>query len=132
MKKLAKLAVISASLSIALLSSSAYAYANDILGTGEDYNFSGYGSYIHDRTATTAYLWAYTEGEGADRNKVRVESDFYMNGSLVKSTGANRVTYIDLDYDAKATRINSLKVTSNQYVYNKVNEYKRKTSQDSW
>lgn len=130
MGKFPGLAVLTSALSITLLT--AGVQANETLGTGEDFYFSGYGSYVHDAGSTSGYLWAFTEGEGTDLNRARVEADIYVNGQKITTKIGSGVSYASTEYNASATRITKLKIASTHYVYNKANESKKRSSDDQW
>ncbi|EST52622.1 hypothetical protein T458_16770 [Brevibacillus panacihumi W25] len=130
MKSISKLAVLSATLSITLLT--ANASANSISGTGEDYEIVAKGSSVHVK-GNSGFVSAFTEGEGSDLNRVRVESIIYVNGQKQSPTLVGSGTsYASVDYDANPTRLTSLRISSTHFAYNKVNEYKRSTSSDQW
>lgn len=107
MRKGTILAVLSATLSLNLLSSGVF--AEDTLGTGEDYDFETYGSRVMD-----------------------VYSYFYVNGDLIKTDYDNGPSYASIDYDASAVVLHKAKITSSHYVYNRLGENKTKTSMDQW
>lgn len=134
MKKRSALSILSAVVCTFALSSSIALAADDIgtLGTGEDYYIVGKGSQVTDVTSNSAYLWAFTEGEGSDLSYVRVYSYFYVNGQLAKKDYTNSPTYANIDYDASASVLSKAKITSSHYAYNRLNESKSSVSDDQW
>ncbi len=98
------------------------------LSDGQDFDIAMYKSNIHDVTDTSAYLWAYTDGEGRDLAKVRVYSYFYVNGNLKKKDYDNGTSYASIDYTANVTALMKAKITSSHYAYNKIGDVTERTS----
>lgn len=134
MKKRSALSILSAAVCTFVLSSSMALAKDDVgpLGTGDDFDIVGYGSQVTDVTSKSAYLWAFTEGEGRDLSYVRVYSYFYVNGQMVDSDYTNDPSYADIDYDAEATNLSKARITSSHYAYNQLGDTKTKTSEDQW
>ncbi|MFF2531143.1 hypothetical protein ACFVS2_19775 [Brevibacillus sp. NPDC058079] len=131
-KALARITALSTALFTLALSTSISFAANGDSNTtlsGDDYGIALYKSNIHDVTDTSAYLWAYTEGEGSDLAKVRVYSYFYVNGNLKHQDYDNGTDYASIDYEANVKALMKAKITSSHYAYNKIGDKVTETSE---
>ncbi|MGG4495954.1 hypothetical protein [Brevibacillus reuszeri] len=135
-KQLARITALSTALCALTLSTSISFAADDSsispLSDGQDFDIALYNSKITDVTGKSAYLWAYTEGEGRDLTKVRVESRFYVNGSLVDSDTANGTSYASVDYNASAKQLMDVEIRSIHYAYNKIGDAEKRSSNAVW
>ncbi|BAH43923.1 hypothetical protein BBR47_53480 [Brevibacillus brevis NBRC 100599] len=132
MKRILRTAVLSTVLGVLALSTSIAIAAESNaapLGSGDDFGIDMYASNIHDITGKSAYMWAYTEGEGSELAKVRVYSYFYVNGKMEKADYENGTRYASIDYDASAKYLMDAKITSSHYAYNKAGDKVTRTSE---
>ncbi|MFI8714102.1 hypothetical protein [Brevibacillus brevis] len=100
--------------------------------SGDDYGIELYASNIHDVTRSSAYLWAYTQGEGKDLAKTRVYSYFFVNGKLKHKDYDNGRDYANIGYEVDVKELISCEIRSSHYAYNKMNEVVTETSKKEW
>lgn len=101
------------------------------LGDGTDFSITGKRSWA-EVSGNTSSLSAYTEGEGRDLAKVRVYSYFYINGDLKDTDYDNDPSYAYVEFTKKVTQLNSTRITSSHYAYNKDGDKEERVSEAEW